>query len=89
MLEVAFRRIGPAHMTVVQEGDGADVKIVVDMGRGLRWKGVAYFPVSMTEEAVDRVARVHTPNDLEDLVREFSDAATWGSLQEFRNLSGL
>lgn len=89
MLDVAFRRIGPAHLTVVQEGDGADVRISIDLGRGLKWSGIASFPAAMVSEAVDRVSRVHSANDLEDLVREFSDSDTWGSLQEFRNIAGL
>lgn len=89
MLDVAFRRIGPAHLTVVQDGGGADIRIEIHLDRRTKWAGVATFPAFMVDEAVDRVARVHSVNDLEDLVREFSDADTWGSFQEFRNVAGL
>lgn len=89
MLDVLFRRVGPADLTVVQEDAAADVRITVDLGSRRRWAGVAYFPVEMLDEAVDRVSRIQTVNDLEDLVREFSDSDTWGSFQGFRNLAGF
>ena len=41
------------------------------------------------QETYSVVAVTYSENDLEDLIREFSDARTWGSYQEFRNLNGF
>jgi hypothetical protein len=53
------------------------------------WQGVASFPIDMVDEAMDRVSGIETPNDLEDLVRSWSDKDTWSSFQEFRNVNGF
>lgn len=88
MHEVLFRRVGPANLTVVK-GRDIRVKIRIQMDGQNEWWGSAEFPVSMIDDALDRASRVKTPNDLEDLIREFSDAQTWGSYQDFRNLNGF
>jgi 3'-phosphoadenosine 5'-phosphosulfate sulfotransferase (PAPS reductase)/FAD synthetase len=49
-----------------------------------KWTGYAVFPREMKAEAIRRMEAVYTVNDVEDLVREFGDKATYESLQEFR-----
>lgn len=83
-----FKRVGPARLTLIQNG-AADVDIHIRIGPSNEWRGVATFPEEMTDEAMNWISMVETPNDLEDLIREFSDAKTWGSYQEFRNLNGF
>jgi hypothetical protein len=83
-----LKRVGPAKLTLVQSG-AADIDVHIRIGPGNEWRGVAAFPAEMVRDAMDWIAIVETPNDLEDLIREFSDARTWGSYQEFRNLNGF
>lgn len=83
-----FKIVGPAQLTLIQNG-AADVDIRIRIGPRNEWRGIASFPAEMTRDAMDRIAIVETPNDLEDLIREFSDAETWESYQEFRNLNGF
>jgi len=78
------KRVGPASLRLVQNG-AADVDIQVKLGPRNVWHGVASFPLEMTEDAAVRIDMVETPNDVEDLVREFSDEGTWSSYQDFRN----
>lgn len=85
---MVFKKIGPARLTLVQNG-AADIAIHIRMGPRNEWQGVASFPAEMAQDAMDRIAIVESPNDLEDLVREFSSAETWRSYQEFRNLNGF
>lgn len=49
-----------------------------------KWSGYAVFPREMKQEAIRRMNQIETVNDVEDLVREFSDKATYDSFQEFR-----
>lgn len=83
-----FKCVGPAKLTLVQNG-AADVDIHIRIGPRNEWRGVAVFPAEMTGDAMDRISIVQTPNDLEDLIREFSDAGAWGSYQAFRNVNGF
>jgi len=83
-----FKCVGPAKLTLVQNG-AADVDIHIRIGPRNEWCGVAVFPQEMAGDAMDRISMVQTPNDLEDLIREFSDAKTWGSYQAFRNVNGF
>jgi hypothetical protein len=43
----------------------------------------------MAGDARNWIETIETPNDLEDLIREFCDARTWGSYQNFRDLNGF
>jgi len=86
---VVFKRIGPAKLTLVQRNGSADVDITVRLSPMNTWQGVASFPIDMVDEAMDRVSGIETPNDLEDLVRSWSDKDTWSSFQEFRNVNGF
>lgn len=83
-----FKCVGPATLTLVRNGT-ADVDILIRIGPRNEWRGIAAFPAEMVGDAMDRISIVETPNDLEDLIREFSDARTWGSYQEFRNRNGF
>lgn len=83
-----IKRVGPAKLTLMRNG-AADIDVHIRIGPGNEWRGVAAFPAEMAGDAAARISIVETPNDLEDLIREFSDARTWGSYQEFRNLNGF
>lgn len=82
------KRVGPAQLTLVENGEAA-VVIRVRISPNNEWRGVAVFPIEMIDDAALRISIVETPNDLEDLIREFSDEETWGSYQEFRNFNGF
>lgn len=82
------KRVGPVRLALVSNG-AAEVDILLRLSPRNVWKGVASFPIEMEEDAAARIAMVETPNDLEDLVREFSDERTWASYQEFRNRNGF
>ena len=88
MREVLFRRVGPANLTVVK-GHDVRVKIRIRMNGRSEWWGDAEFPLDMIGDAVDRVSRVETSNDLEDLLREFGINEAWESYQEFRAAVGF
>jgi hypothetical protein len=87
VLNVTFRRVGPAKLTLVQRNGSADVDITVRLSPANTWQGVVSFPIDMVGEAMNRVSEVETANDLEDLVRAWSDKNTWASFQEFRNVN--
>jgi hypothetical protein len=83
-----FRRVGPATLRLVEDGS-SDIDIHVRIGPGNEWHGVAAFPIEMAGDARNWIETIETPNDLEDLIREFCDARTWGSYQNFRDLNGF
>ena len=70
-----------------REAPGMFIKATVKAGKGRRapkWEGFAAFPKGMEEEAEYRAQNLVTPNDIEDLMREFSDEATYNSFLKFR-----
>lgn len=83
-----FKRVGPASLKLLENGS-ADIEIHIRIGPGNEWQGVAAFPMEMVTDAMGWIELIETPNDLEDLIREFSDAKTWGSYQNFRDLNGF
>ena len=83
------KRVGPATLELIRRNGSADIDIEVVFGPGNAWRGTASFPAEMTAEAEARIAEVETPNDLEDLVRAWSNERTWASYQDFRNLNGF
>ena len=83
-----LKRIGPVSLRLLENGS-ADIEIWVRISPGNEWKGTAAFPLVMAGEAQNWIELVETPNDLEDLIREFCDAQAWGSYQNFRDLNGF
>jgi hypothetical protein len=80
--------VGPARLTLIRNGS-AEIDIRIRVGPGNEWRGVAAFPVEMMDDAAGWIDLIETPNDLEDLVREFGSSEAWGSYQEFRNMNGF
>lgn len=83
-----FKRVGPARLTFVQNGT-ADIDIQIRFGQNNEWQGVAKFPAEMADEAMNWIEMVETPNDLENLIREFCTSQAWESYQEFRAINGF
>ena len=83
-----FKRVGPASLKLVENGSVA-IDIWIRIAPGNEWKGVAAFPLALAKDARTWIELIETPNDLEDLIREFCDAETWGSYQNFRDLNGF
>lgn len=83
-----FKQVGPASLRLLENG-AADIEIWIRIGPGNEWMGTAAFPISMIQDARNWIELVETPNDLEDLIREFCDAGAWGSYQNFRDLNGF
>jgi len=83
-----LKHVGPASLKLSENGS-ADIEIRIRIGPRNEWQGVAAFPLERAQDAREWIAIVETPNDLEDLIREFCDARTWGSYQDFRNLNGF
>jgi hypothetical protein len=83
-----FKRVGPASLKLLENGS-ADIEIKIRIGPNNEWSAVAAFPLELAWDARDWIGLIETPNDLEDLIREFCDAGTWGSYQNFRDLNGF
>lgn len=83
-----FKRIGPAQLTLVQNG-AAQVDVRIQLGPRNEWRGAAVFPADMIDDAEDRISIIQTANDLEDLFREFGVRQAWESYQEFRAINGF
>ncbi len=82
--------IGPVVLRYVP-GPGLDVVVTyrsADAGNK-PWKGVASFPWALEDEAMAWPDRIHSENDLEDLLREWAPAETWESFQRLRNELGV
>lgn len=75
-----IRDLGIAQLDLEPGSDG-DIEIRVVFPD---WKGIAHFPAPVAEEAYMEFRQIESPNDLEDLLRLWSDAETWQSFQEFR-----
>lgn len=82
------KRVGPATLELKRHGAGVYLNAEVSMN-GSSWRGTASFPLVAQDEAVEWLDRVENPTDLEDLMREWSSAETWGSYQAFRARHGF
>lgn len=83
-IEVELIRHNPA---AIKEPPGVFIKVSVKAGKGKgspTWSGFAAFPRRMVVEAKRRMEEIEDPNDIEDLMREFSDKSTYDSFLEFR-----
>jgi hypothetical protein len=88
---VATREVGPIYLEVLN-GDperGLFVRVTRDIDPDTGWTGVASFLEEMAETVKERVGRIESDNDLEDLLREFGDEETWAEFQEFRAAYGI
>lgn len=84
-----FRTVGPAALELFRRNGSVIIDIKIDLGPGNVWHGVAAFPGLLEREADALLDEVETPNDLENLVRAWSDEDTWASYQKFRNVNGF
>lgn len=82
------KRIGPVRLRYLA-GEGLEIVVSYDAGRNRFWTGVASFPWEMEDEAVSWMDRIHSPNDVEDLLRQWAPAETWESFQEVRSEVGV
>lgn len=65
---------------------GGNVELRVTVGG---WRGSAYFPEPVSDEAELEFMEIATPNDLEDLFRPWADEETWTAYQRLRNREGF
>lgn len=83
------KRIGPVTLEYVEVPDGVDLVVSYRPGVGGSWTGIASFPWSLEDEALSWAERIHGPTDVEDLLRQWAPADTWGSFQDLRNEIGV
>jgi len=74
------RDLEGVHLELVDGAHEVEIRVSVD-----GWSGVAHFPAPVADEAYREFDKLKTPNDLENLFREWSDEETWGAWQELRN----
>lgn len=85
MLPDLQRDLGPLKLSLARSPHG-DVAIQVAIEG---WDGVARFPSAVADEGYAIFQDIQTPNDLEDLLRPWSDEETWETYQELRNHLGF
>jgi hypothetical protein len=81
-----MRRVGPITLELVQPNPLSAEGIYIQVtrkGNGRTWKGYASFPLGMYNLAQDKIAEVEDDEDLDNLLREWSDAETWQGWQRF------
>jgi hypothetical protein len=64
-------------------GDGVYIRVTRASVGGRAWEGYASFPTEMTELAKEKIEAVQDDEDLDNLLREWSDAETWQGWQRF------
>jgi hypothetical protein len=83
-----LKQVGPATLELSERGAVTQLKATV-RGETRSWEGAAFFNKKVREEAYFQFDRIHTPTDLEDLVRSWMDKDAWDSYQLFRNAEGF